>query len=136
MLCASFIKILFYQYTTTRKARLYWHGLLHLPHSNTRNLQGHGRKRGRYDTSDYPTDHPLYSKKNAQLLGKMNDECSGQAPYEFVGLRTKMYYIRLPNNIAKFTANGIYFQTPTTCRLPTKATNNKDDDSGIYHFDQ
>ena len=30
-----------------------------------------------YDTFDYPTDHTLYSKKNAKLLRKMKDECSG-----------------------------------------------------------
>ena len=60
-----------------------------------------------YDTSDYPTDHPLYSKKNSKLLGKMKDECAGQAPHEFVGLRSKIYSIRLPNNKAKFAAKGI-----------------------------
>ena len=60
-----------------------------------------------YDTSDYPNDHHLYSKMNAKLLGKMKDECAGQAPHEFVGLRSKMYSIRLPNNKAKFTAKGV-----------------------------
>ena len=60
-----------------------------------------------YDTSDYPIDHPLYSKKNEKLLGKMKEECACQAPHEFVGLRSKMYSIRLPNNKAEFTAKGV-----------------------------
>ena len=60
-----------------------------------------------YDTSDYPTDHPVYSKKNAKLLGKMKEECASQAPHEFVGLRSNMYSIRLPNNKAKFTAKRV-----------------------------
>ena len=60
-----------------------------------------------YVTSDYPSDHLLYSKKNAKLLGKMIDECSGQAPPEFVGLRSKMYSIRVTNKKAKFTADGV-----------------------------
>ena len=37
----------------------------------------------------------------------MKDECAGQAPHEFVGLRSKMYSIRLPNNKAKLTAKGV-----------------------------
>ena len=90
-----------------------------------------------YDTSDYPTDHPLYSKKNVKLLGKMKDECTGQAPYEFVGVRSKMYSIRIPNNKAKFTAKEVsrkkkHFKTFTTCRLPTNATNDYDNNGNIY----
>ena len=60
-----------------------------------------------YDTSDYPTDHPLYSRTNAKVMGKFKDECSGQAPLEFIGLRSKMYSIWLSNNKAKFTAKGV-----------------------------
>ena len=48
-----------------------------------------------YDTSDYPPNHPLYSKINAKVLGKFKDECNGTAPLEFVGLRAKMYSILL-----------------------------------------
>ena len=31
------------------------------------------------DTSNYPKDHPLYSDKNKKALGKMKDECRGDA---------------------------------------------------------
>ena len=29
-----------------------------------------------FDTSEYPTTHPLHSKKNAKTLGKFKDECN------------------------------------------------------------
>ena len=60
-----------------------------------------------YDTSDYPVDHPLHSRTNAKVLGKMKDECSSFAPQELVGLRAKMYSILIPNAKPKFTAKGI-----------------------------
>ena len=60
-----------------------------------------------YDPSDYPVDHPLQSRTNAKVLGKMKDECSSLAPQEFVGLRAKMYSILLPNGKPKFTAKGV-----------------------------
>ena len=43
--------------------------------------------RHHFDTSDYPTNHFLYSHENAKVLGKLKDECDGQAQLEFVGLR-------------------------------------------------
>ena len=59
-----------------------------------------------YDISDYPLDHPLYSRTNAKVLGKFKDECASLAVQEFVGLRSKMYYILLPGGKAKLTAKG------------------------------
>ena len=46
-----------------------------------------------YDTSDFPEDHPLHSKVNKKVLGKMKDECAGHPIAEYVGLRPKMYSI-------------------------------------------
>ena len=63
------------------------------------------------DTFDYPTDHPLYLKKNVKLLGKMKDECAGQALYEFVGLRSKC--IRFGYQIIKLNLTQIYLKTFT-----------------------
>jgi hypothetical protein len=60
------------------------------------------------DTSGYPRNHPLYSAVNAEIIGKMKDECSGEAPLEFVGLRTKMYsLLAYDDSMAKRTAKGI-----------------------------
>ena len=60
-----------------------------------------------FDTSDYPPTHPNYSKQNAKIVGKMKDECAGMPPVEFVGLRSKMYSLLLPNHKEKSTAKGI-----------------------------
>ena len=60
-----------------------------------------------YDTSDYPTTHPLHSRANAKVVGKFKDELHGVAPLEFVGLRSKMYSLLLPDKKSKRTAKGI-----------------------------
>lgn len=59
-----------------------------------------------YDTSDYPEDHFLHSKKNKKVLGKMKDEMNGEPPQEFVGLRSKMYSM-LSKKGEKKTAKGV-----------------------------
>lgn len=60
-----------------------------------------------YDTSDYPKGHPLYSPVNAKVIGKFKDETHGVAPLEFVGLRSKMYSLLLPDAKEKKTAKGV-----------------------------
>ena len=60
-----------------------------------------------YGTSDYPSDHPLYSRTNAKVLRKFKDECASLAVQEFVELRSKMYSILLPGGKAKFTAKRV-----------------------------
>ena len=46
-----------------------------------------------YDTSNYPKDHPLYSITNKKVLGKMKDECGGDAIQEVIAVRSKMYSV-------------------------------------------
>jgi hypothetical protein len=46
-----------------------------------------------YDTSDYPSDHPLHNTRNKRVIAKMKDEFAGVPVAEFVGLRPKMYSI-------------------------------------------
>ena len=58
------------------------------------------------DTSNYPPTHTLYSLSNKMVLGKMEDECSGKPPVEFVGLRSKMNSL-LEKDVAKMTAKGV-----------------------------
>ena len=44
-----------------------------------------------YDTSNYPSDHPLYSTANKKVIGKFKDELGSRIMTEFIGLRSKMY---------------------------------------------
>ena len=44
-----------------------------------------------YDTSNFETDHPLYSNRNHRVLAKFKSETGSLAPSEFVGLKAKMY---------------------------------------------
>ena len=46
-----------------------------------------------YDTSDYPKEHPIYSRENKKVIRKMKDECNGKPISEVVCLRSKIYSI-------------------------------------------
>ncbi|XP_046547498.1 uncharacterized protein LOC124257474 [Haliotis rubra] len=50
-----------------------------------------GRHSDLFDTSNYAKDHPLFSQKNENVLGKFKDELQGKNLLEFLGLRPKMY---------------------------------------------
>ena len=60
-----------------------------------------------FDTSKYPTTHLLHSQKNAKTLGKFKDERNSIQPHELIGLRSKMYSLKLPNGRIKITAKGV-----------------------------
>ncbi|XP_067947067.1 uncharacterized protein [Watersipora subatra] len=47
----------------------------------------------KYDTSNYPKDHPCYSEKNKKVIGLPKDEGGGKAISEFVALRAKSYCV-------------------------------------------
>ena len=60
-----------------------------------------------FDTTEYPTTHPLHFRKNAKSLTKFKDECNSLQPHEFIGLRSKMYSLKLPNGRIRITAKGV-----------------------------
>jgi len=63
-----------------------------------------------FDTSNYPDDERgLFSKDNEKVVGKFKDECAGVAARQFVGLRSKMYSLRVTkrDKNPKMTAKGI-----------------------------
>jgi len=60
-----------------------------------------------FDTSDYPTNHALYSTVNKKVAGKMKDECNGKIVKSFVGLRAKNYSLLLENEKNKMTGKGV-----------------------------
>ena len=49
----------------------------------------------KFDTSNFPKDHPLYSVKNKKIPGLMKDEFCGSICDEFVGLRSKLYSYKM-----------------------------------------
>ena len=62
-----------------------------------------------FDTSNFEPTHPLYSKANHRVLGKLKSETGSVAPREFVGLRAKMYslHVLADKKQSKITAKGI-----------------------------
>ena len=56
-----------------------------------------GDVKDRFDTSDYPSDHPsgILSGINKKVLGMFKDEANGDIIDEFVGLRAKLYSYKM-----------------------------------------
>ena len=62
----------------------------------------------RYDTSNYPKDHPLFNAEQAKVPGYFKDETGGRAIAEFVGLRPKMYSVLMADGgPTKVAAGGL-----------------------------
>lgn len=59
------------------------------------------------DTSDYPKSHPCYSVKNKKVLGKFKDEANGAVIKAFVGLRAKMYSLRIDQHEIRKANDGV-----------------------------
>ena len=56
-----------------------------------------GDVKDRFDTSDYPSNHPsgIPSGFNKKVLGMFKDEAAGKCIEEFVGLRAKLYSFKM-----------------------------------------
>ena len=60
-----------------------------------------------FDTSDYPETNPVnMSQANKKIVGLMKDECNGEVMFEFVGLRSKMYSVKVQNQKPMTKAKG------------------------------
>ena len=79
-----------------------------LLHVETPDLYGNMAGDTRYDTSNFPREHPLFCADRAKLPGFFKDETGGRPIAEFVGLRSKMYSLEMADGgPAKKTAGGI-----------------------------
>jgi hypothetical protein len=58
-----------------------------------------------FDFSEYPKDHPNYDPTNAKVLGKFKCETNGVPIGEWVGLKAKMYALRVGGK-DKMTGKG------------------------------
>ena len=63
----------------------------------------------KFDTSAYPKDHPSGIKTgvNKKVIGMMKDECSGRQITEFVGLRAKLYALKMEDLSESKKCKGI-----------------------------
>jgi hypothetical protein len=60
----------------------------------------------KFDNSDYSRDNKFYFGENKKVIGKMKDECAGKPIQEFIGLKSKMYCVKVENKEIK-KAKGI-----------------------------
>ncbi len=79
-----------------------------------------------FDFSNYSENHDLYSVENKKKPGFFKDECAGNIIKSFVGLRSKMYSIKMDNDLAdeykiakgvsrSVIANDLTFQNYVDC---------------------
>ena len=63
--------------------------------------------RDKFDSSNYPKEHPLFSNVNKARLGCFKDECCGERIEQIILLRPKMYSILLESEKVINRAKGI-----------------------------
>jgi hypothetical protein len=62
----------------------------------------------KFDTSNFPSEHDLYSTDNYRVVGKFKSETAEVSPKQFVGLRSKMYSLLVTKeNTTKTALKGI-----------------------------
>ena len=63
----------------------------------------------RFDTSDYPTNHPSGIKigLNSTMLGMFKDEACGKQIDEFIGLRAKLYSYKMLDGSGDKKCKGV-----------------------------
>ena len=68
-----------------------------------------GDVRDRFDTSDYPENHPsgIPTGINKKVLGMFKDEAAGKTIKEFVGLRAKLYSYKMDEGKENKRCKGI-----------------------------
>ena len=68
-----------------------------------------GDVRDRFDTSDYPDNHPsgIPTGINKKVLGMFKDEAAGKTIKEFVGLRAKLYSFKMEEGRENKKCKGV-----------------------------
>ena len=63
------------------------------------------------DFSTYPKNAKSFDETNKKVIGKMKDESEGKTNYEFVGLKSTMYYIEYIDDKGYNTAKAVSIAT-------------------------
>ena len=86
----------------------------------------------RYDFSEYPLDHPLYSTSTKKALGYFKDELNSIPMEEFVGLRPRCYAFKhsgkVDKNVVQHT-NPLVKKTAKSVKCKVK-----DDHLHFHHY--
>lgn len=61
----------------------------------------------KFDTSNYPENDVRLPRKNKKIAGLMKDECNGEIITEFIGLKSKMYSIKIEGGGLIKKAKGV-----------------------------
>ena len=64
-----------------------------------------------FDFSNYPKDSKLFDETNKKVIDKTKDEFGGVIVDEFVGLKSKMYYVEKNDGKESNTAKGVNIAT-------------------------
>ena len=57
--------------------------------------------------SNYPEDSKFFDLTNKKVIGKKKEEFEGKAIGEFVGLKSKMFYVKNIDGKKSNTAKGV-----------------------------
>ena len=66
------------------------------------------KKKHLLDLSNFPKDLKFFDSANEMVLGKMRDELKSISINEFIGLKSKMYFIVSENGEEVNSAKGVY----------------------------
>ena len=64
-----------------------------------------------FDFSNYSKDSTLFDETNKKVIGKMKDKFGGVIVNKFVGLKSKMYYVKKIDGKESNTAKGVSIAT-------------------------
>ena len=64
-----------------------------------------------FDFSNYSKDSTFYDDTNKKVIGKMKDEYGGAIIDQFIGLKLKMYSIKIINSSESSTTKGVNIVT-------------------------
>ena len=64
-----------------------------------------------FDFSNYSKDSTFFDETNKKVIGKMKDKFGGVIVNKFVGLKSKMYYVKKIDGKESNTAKGVSIAT-------------------------